>query len=66
MCYAKLLEMNSFFYLACLLKVGETQDLLSKLWQTLGDALRATPTVWQINLSSILFWQNEKKCSPTV
>jgi hypothetical protein len=39
--YAKLLEMNSFFTLHSFLEVGKTQDLPSKFWQTLGDALRA-------------------------
>jgi hypothetical protein len=38
--YAKLLEMNSFFTLHSFLEVGKTQDLPSKFWQTLGDALR--------------------------
>jgi hypothetical protein len=38
--YAKLLEMNSFFSLHSFLEVGKTQDLPSKFWQTLGDALR--------------------------
>jgi hypothetical protein len=33
------LEMNSFFTLYSFLEVGKTQDLLSKFWQTLGDAL---------------------------
>jgi hypothetical protein len=28
--------------------------------------VRATPAVWQINLASIQFWQNEKNCPPTV
>jgi hypothetical protein len=28
-----------FFYLAYLLEVGKTQDLPSKIWKTLGDAL---------------------------
>jgi hypothetical protein len=37
--YAKLLEMNSFFTLHSFLEVGKTQDLRSKFWQTLGDAL---------------------------
>jgi hypothetical protein len=37
--YVKLLEMNSFFTLHIFLKVGKTQDLSSKIWQTLGDAL---------------------------
>jgi hypothetical protein len=31
--------MNSFFILHSFLKVGKTQDLPNKLWQTLGDAL---------------------------
>jgi hypothetical protein len=32
--------MNSlFFYLAYFLEVGKTQDLPSKIWQTLEDAL---------------------------
>jgi hypothetical protein len=38
--YAKLLEMNSFFTWHTFLEVGKTQDLPSKIWQTLGDALR--------------------------
>jgi hypothetical protein len=37
--YAKLLEMNSFFNLHTILEVGKSQDLPSKIWQTLGDAL---------------------------
>jgi hypothetical protein len=37
--YAKLLEMNSFFTLLSFLEVGKTQDLPSKFWQTLVDAL---------------------------
>jgi hypothetical protein len=37
--YAKLLEMDSFFTLHSFLEVGKTQDLPSKFWQTLGDAL---------------------------
>jgi hypothetical protein len=37
--YAKLLETNSFFTLHNFLEVGKTQDLPSKFWQTLGDAL---------------------------
>jgi hypothetical protein len=37
--YAKLLEVNSFFTLHSFLEVGKTQDLPSKFWQTLGDAL---------------------------
>jgi hypothetical protein len=36
--YAKLLEMNSFFFtLHIFLEVGKTQDLPSKICQTLGD-----------------------------
>jgi hypothetical protein len=31
--------MNSFFTLHNFLKVGKAQDLPSKFWQTLGDAL---------------------------
>jgi hypothetical protein len=30
--------MNSFFTLHSFLEVGKTQDLPSKIWQTLGDA----------------------------
>jgi hypothetical protein len=33
------LEMNSFLTLHSFLEVGKTQDLSSKFWQTLGDAL---------------------------
>jgi hypothetical protein len=36
--YAKLLEMN-FFTLHSFLEVDKTQDLPSKFWQTLRDAL---------------------------
>jgi hypothetical protein len=39
--YAKLLEMNSIFTLYIFLEVGKTQDLPSKIWQTLGDALKS-------------------------
>ena len=38
--YAKLLEISSFFTWHIFLKVGKTQDMPSKIWQTLGDALR--------------------------
>jgi hypothetical protein len=31
--------MNFFFILHIVLEVGKTQDLPSKIWQTLGDAL---------------------------
>jgi hypothetical protein len=39
--YAKVLEMNSFFTWHTFLEVGKTQDLPSKIWQTLGGALSA-------------------------
>jgi hypothetical protein len=48
--YAKLLEMNSFFTLHIFLEVGQTQDLPSKIWQTLGDALTV-----DVDLRTILF-----------
>jgi hypothetical protein len=32
--------MNSFFTLHSFLEVGKTQDLPTKFWQTLGDALK--------------------------
>jgi hypothetical protein len=35
--YAKLLEID-FFTWHTFLEVGKTQDLPSKIWQTLGDA----------------------------
>jgi hypothetical protein len=38
--YVKLLELHSFFNYHFFLEVGKTQDLPSKIWQTLGDALR--------------------------
>ena len=38
--YAKLLEMSSFFTWHIFLEVDKTQDMPSKIWQTLGDALR--------------------------
>jgi hypothetical protein len=34
--------MNSFFIWHIFLEVGKTQDLPSKIWQTLGDALKAS------------------------
>jgi len=37
--YAKLLEISSFFTWHIFLEVGKTQDIPSKIWQTLGDAL---------------------------
>jgi hypothetical protein len=36
---AKLLEINSFLLKIFFLEVGKTQDLPSKILQTLGDAL---------------------------
>jgi hypothetical protein len=42
--------MNSFFTLHSFLEVGKTQDLPSKFWQTLGDALR----FWQVNYAKLL------------
>jgi len=38
--YAKLLEISSFFTWHIFLEVGKTQDMPSKIWQTLEDALR--------------------------
>ena len=37
--YAKLLEISSLFTWYIFLEVGKTQDMPSKIWQTLGDAL---------------------------
>jgi hypothetical protein len=37
--------MDSFFTLHSFLEVGKTQDLPSKFWQTLGDALSVLPAV---------------------
>ena len=37
--YAKLLEISLFFILHIFLEIGKTQDMSSKIWQTLGDAL---------------------------
>ena len=37
--YAKLLEISSFFTCHIFLEVGKTQNMPSKIWQTLGDAL---------------------------
>jgi hypothetical protein len=37
--YAKLLEIRSFLVGISFLEVGKTQDLPSKIWQTLGDFL---------------------------
>ena len=38
--YVKLLEISSFFTCHIFLEVGKIQDMPSKIWQTLGDALR--------------------------
>ena len=38
--YAKLLEISSFFIWHIFLKVGKTQDMPNKIWQTAGDALK--------------------------
>ena len=38
----------------------------SKIWQTAGDALRASPRVWQIELPSLIFGKNVKNTHPTV
>jgi hypothetical protein len=39
--------MNSFFTLHIFLEVVKTQDLPSKIWQTLGDALSDAITFWR-------------------
>jgi hypothetical protein len=44
--------MNSFFTLHSFLEVGKTQDLPSKFWQTLGDALTL------LKYDSLLSYQN--------
>jgi len=43
--YAKLLEISSFFTWHIFLEVGKTQDIPSKIWQTLRDALTITEDV---------------------
>jgi hypothetical protein len=58
--YAKLLEMNSFFTLHSFLEVGKTQDLPSKFWQTLGDALRSRDIFILSNNLSILCVQSRE------
>jgi hypothetical protein len=52
--YAKLLEMNFFFTLHSFLEVGKTQDLPSKFWQTLGDALSQPKTINEASKQNIL------------
>jgi hypothetical protein len=54
--YVKLLEMNSFFTLHSFLEVGKTQDLPSKFWQILGDALTKqiyTKTIYLLSRSTL-------------
>jgi hypothetical protein len=51
--YAKLLEMNSFFTLHVFLEVGKTQDLLSKFWQTLVDALNVHTPLYQLDMITL-------------
>jgi hypothetical protein len=43
--------MNSFFILHSFLEVGKTQDLSSKFWQTLGDALSGGSECREENLA---------------
>jgi hypothetical protein len=38
--YVKLLEIDLFFTYNIFLEVGKIQDLPSKIWQTVGDALK--------------------------
>ena len=64
--YAKLLEITSFFTWHIFLEIGKTQDMQSKIWQTLRDDLRASPAVWQIELSSLIFGKNVKNAPLTV
>jgi len=48
--YAKLLEINSFFTWHIFLEVGKTQDIPSKIWQTLGDTLRTVKSPASISV----------------
>jgi hypothetical protein len=55
--------MNSFFTLHIFLEVGKTQDLPSKIWQTLGDALNKIQLgmdsdVWKSELSIFVSAKN--------
>ena len=43
--YTKLLKISSFFTWHIFLEIGKTQDMPSKIWQTLRDALREQPTI---------------------
>jgi hypothetical protein len=48
--------MNSFFTLHSFLEVGKTQDLPSKFWQTLGDALMSNKSLFHyFSLATKLF-----------
>jgi hypothetical protein len=47
--------MNSFFTLHSFLEVGKTQDLPSKFWQTLGDALRTATRSPKYNFDFLFF-----------
>jgi len=51
--YAKLLEISSFFTWHIFLEVGKTQDMPSKIWQTLGDALSILPVGILRNINSL-------------
>jgi hypothetical protein len=46
--------MNSFFTLHSFLVVGKTQDLPSKFWQTLGDALSDSESTTNKSTSELL------------
>jgi hypothetical protein len=52
-----MLEMNYFFIWHIFLEVGKTQDLPSKIWQTLGDA-------WEL-LEKVFFSVFSKKTMAT-
>ena len=52
--YDKLLEMSSFFTWYIFLEVGKTQDMPSKIWQTLGDALTCADEAAKFWFSVIL------------
>jgi hypothetical protein len=55
--------MNSFFTLHMFLEVGKTQDLPSKIWQTLGDALTSFTIAYHSMHNAGKTWENlRKKC----
>jgi hypothetical protein len=54
-----------FFTWHIFLEVGKTQDLPSKIWQTLGDARNSNSSPSQVVIV-IFFWQKQKKPFPTV